>query len=109
MANALSKNDRVDLPFFAPRVDVYENADEYLILADVPGVTPESLDVTFAHGELTIQAGDETTLRRYRRGFTVPDGIAAGDIGAEVKNGILSVRLPKAPEVKPRKIEVASV
>lgn len=109
METNLQKNGRENVPhtpFYAPRVDVYENGEEYLIYADVPGIHPESLDVTYAHGELTIEAGDEGTPRRYRRAFTVPDGIDASGILAEVKEGILSVHLPKAPEVRPRRIQV---
>ncbi len=94
-------------PVFAPRVDVFENEEEYLIQADLPGVTPDSLDLTFADGELSIEAGGgEGSVRRYRRAFTVPDGIDASAIEAQVKDGVLTLHLPKAPEVRPRRIEV---
>jgi len=89
-----------------PKVDVYENEDEYLVIADVPGVSQDHLNVAFARGELTLEGtnGD----RVYQRAFTVPDGIDGSSIQAELVNGVLSVHLPKAPEVKPRRIPVRS-
>lgn len=87
-----------------PEVDVYENADEFLVLADLPGVAKEALDVSFARGELTLQGTN--THRMYRRVFTLPEGIDAQHIAADLHDGVLTLHLPKAPEVKPRKIEV---
>ena len=101
----LQKRTEPDTRFrIVPKVDVYENDDEYLVIADVPGVTQDALNVSFARGELTLEGtnGD----RVYRRAFTVPDGIDGTSIGAEMVNGVLSVHLPKAPEVKPRRIQV---
>jgi len=89
-----------------PKVDVYENEEEYLVIADVPGVAQENLNVSFVRGELTLEGtnGD----RIYQRAFTVPDGIDGSSIEAAMVNGVLSVHLPKAPEVKPRRIQVRS-
>lgn len=87
-----------------PKVDVFENDDEYLVIADVPGVAQDTLNVSFARGELTLEG--ELEDRVYRRAFTVPEGIDATAIEAEMVNGVLSVHLPKAAEVKPRRIEV---
>jgi len=87
-----------------PKVDVFENADEYLLLADLPGVDKDALDLSWARGELTIEGhvGD----RYYRRAFTMPDGIDAANIAADLAAGVLTLHLPKSPEVKPRKIQV---
>lgn len=89
-----------------PKVDVYENEEEYLVIADVPGVSQDHLNVSFVRGELTLEGtnGD----RVYRRAFTVPDGIDGSSIEAKMVNGVLSIHLPKAPEVKPRRIQVRS-
>ena len=101
-----------------PRVDVLETEDEVLVLADMPGVKPDEVDVRFEKGELTIHgrraaghADRESHLREYEatnyfRAFAVAETVAADKIGAELKNGVLTVHLPKVEAVKPRKITV---
>jgi len=100
-----------------PPVDVFENADEVLVVADVPGVASDQLDVRVENGTLTLQArrvadnGGTALAREYEvadfaRGFRIPSGVDAGNISAEAKNGTLHVRLPKIAAVKPRKIAV---
>jgi HSP20 family protein len=101
-----------------PRVDVLETEGEVLVLADMPGVQPGEVDVRFEKGELTIHGrraprhGEkESHLREYEatnyfRAFGVAETIAADKISAELKNGVLTVHLPKVEAVKPRKITV---
>lgn len=100
-----------------PPVDVFENADEVLVVADVPGVPGDQLDVRVENGTLTLQArrvavtGGTALAREYEvadfaRSFRIPAGVDAGNISAEAKNGTLHVRLPKIAAVKPRKIAV---
>jgi len=93
----------------SPRVDILEQANEYLLLADMPGVKPEDVDVSFDKGELTIHGNRSTgraEKRDFYRSFAVSDTVNAERIEAELKNGILTVRLPKVEAVKPRKISV---
>ena len=103
----------------APLVDVFENADEVLVVADVPGVGVDAVDVRVENGTLTLEAkhpGRETRsapalAREYEeldraRSFRIPDGIDTSRITAEAKNGTLVVHLPKVAAVKPRKIEI---
>ena len=101
----------------APPVDVYENVDELLVLADVPGASPEGIDVQLDKGQLTILARrlDDTTgapiateyrARDYFRAFSVPQGIDAAKIDAQLVAGVLRLRLPKSESLKPRRIEV---
>jgi HSP20 family protein len=101
----------------APPVDVYENEDELLLVADVPGATPDGIDVQLEKGQLTIQAkrSEETTgaplaaeyrPRDYFRVFSVPQGIDASKIDAQLSAGVLRLRLPKSESLKPRRIEV---
>jgi len=101
----------------APPVDVYENADELLVVADVPGATHDGIDVQLEKGQLTILAKrvDESTgdpvameyrLRNYFRVFSVPQGIDASKIDAQLSAGVLRLRLPKSESLKPRRIEV---
>ncbi|MFO0797828.1 MAG: Hsp20/alpha crystallin family protein [Gemmataceae bacterium] len=102
----------------APRVDVLETENEFLLLADLPGVRPGDVDVRFEQGELTVH-GRRTAAEGKRRAllgeyaganfhrvFAVTDTVAADRIEADLKNGVLTVRLPKIEAVKPRKITV---
>jgi HSP20 family protein len=100
-----------------PACDIYENKEEVLLVADLPGVAPEALRINLDNDELTLEArrdlASEGTLLTaeylacdYRRSFVVPSGIDASKIAAELKNGILHLHLPKSDEVKPRQISV---
>ena len=104
----------------APAVDVYENKEEILILADVPGVAKDAMNVHFEKGKLTLEArrADTKDLGRvlaaeyrpfdFRRTFAVPQGIDAEKIVAELKDGVLKVHLPKAAALKVRQIPIGS-
>jgi len=101
-----------------PRVDILETEHEILLLADMPGVKPADVDVRFENGELTIhgrRTATQNAKRRvlweyepahYHRAFRLAEDVAADRIEAELKNGVLSVHLPKAEAAKPRKIAV---
>jgi HSP20 family molecular chaperone IbpA len=104
-------------PTQAPPVDVYENADELLLVADMPGVMPEEVGIHVHKDELTIESrraapadgkvlAAEFAPRDYRRSFTIPHGLDVDKIKAEFSNGVLSLHLPKSPAVKPRQIQV---
>jgi HSP20 family molecular chaperone IbpA len=104
-------------PWVAPRVDIHENDSEVLLLADVPGVAKDSLTIKLNQEQLTLEGRVEETPRGdalgrefqavdYRRSFSVPAGIDAGKISAELKDGVLSLHLPKSEALKPRQIEV---
>jgi HSP20 family protein len=101
----------------APVVDVYENADELLLLVDVPGVANDGIDVQLDKGQLTILAkrredapgsllAAEYRACDYLRVFSVPQGIEPSKIDAQLIGGVLRLRLPKSDSVKPRRIEV---
>jgi len=102
----------------APRVDILETESEFLLVADLPGVKSDDVDLRFENGELTLHgsrpapftgkgmAHCDHPARDYQRTFTVSDSIQADTIAAEMKNGVLTVRLPKVEAVKPRKIAV---
>ncbi|OWK35852.1 Hsp20/alpha crystallin family protein [Fimbriiglobus ruber] len=101
-----------------PRIDLLESEDELLLLADVPGVQPDNVDIRFENGELTVhgrrqpshddkkRAAWEYEVTNYFRSFRVTEQIAADKIAAELKNGVLTLRLPKVEAVKPRRIAV---
>jgi HSP20 family protein len=102
----------------APPVDVFENPDELLIVADVPGVAGDGIDLRFENDTLTLQARrpgpkeESPALAReydevdFATTIRIPAGIDTAAISAEAKSGTLVVRLPKAAAVKPRKIAV---
>jgi HSP20 family molecular chaperone IbpA len=104
---------------FRPNVDIIERADELVVLADVPGARPESIDVDFEDGTLAIHArvdprqdpGVEYRVHEYGVGdyyrtFHVSEAIDAGKITAEYNDGVLTLHLPKTEATKPRKISV---
>ncbi len=103
----------------APAVDVFENDDELLIVADVPGVAGAGIDLRVENGTLRLEARralDADTAPALVREFAeydyattlrIPAGIDTAGISAQTKNGTLQVRLPKAAAAKPRKIAVS--
>lgn len=102
---------------FTPRVDIFEAEKELVVYADLPGVKPEDLDLQFEKGELILRATcpprraggfvrQEYGVGDFYRAFTVAEEIDADKIAAELKNGVLTVRLPKAEKAQPRKIQV---
>lgn len=106
-------------PYFRPNVDIYESADELVVLADVPGASSEAIDIHFEDGSLTIhvrvpqrRADDASYLRQefgigdYYRTFRVSEHIDSTRISAEYKDGVLTLHLPKVEAMKPRKIKV---
>jgi HSP20 family molecular chaperone IbpA len=88
-----------------PRADIYENEQELMLLADMPGVTSEQLKLAIKPPELRIEAtGAETGA--FARTFTIDERIAVSDVSAELKNGVLTVKLPKVASQKPRQIPI---
>lgn len=94
----------------SPRVDVLETENEFLVLADMPGVKPDQVDVRFEKGELSVlgrrTAGPGTESLAYHRTFAVADTLAPDKITADLKAGVLTIHLPKVEAVKPKRIAV---
>jgi HSP20 family molecular chaperone IbpA len=88
----------------APRCDVFENKDEVLLVADLPGVEQDGLRIDVSDDRVTLEGKREAY--DFRRSFVLPDGIDREKITAELKNGVLGLHLPKAAAVKPRRISV---
>ena len=104
--------------YVTPPVDIYEMPDGLVLTADVPGVTHEHLDVRVDKHMLTIRAQTdhapltsptyrEYELVNYFRQFDLSDEVDEGKISADLKHGVLTLKLPQAEAAKPRKIEVA--
>lgn len=106
----------------APSVNVYETTNEYVFEAELPGWTREEVSIDFENQTLTLSgqhqlmANDGRQYHRvegfygqFTRSFTVPGTVNFDAIRAELKDGILTIHLPKREEAKPRQIEVKSV
>lgn len=100
-----------------PPVDIYENEKEILLVADIPGVMTDLLNINLDGRELTIEGcrsertGGTTLAEGYEtcdyiRTFKVPNTIDFEKIDAELKHGVLTVHLPKHASVQPRRITV---
>lgn len=103
--------------YMAPAVDIYETEDGLVLLADLPGVDKSGLEIEVDQGLLTIdarpaevrsgeEAGREYVLRDFYRQFRLPDTIDPSTSSAVLKNGVLTLKLPRAAAAKPRRIEV---
>jgi len=117
------KAEQVDRrgPTVTPYVDVFENENEILLWADVPGATTGGVEVHVEDGRLTLSArrepepqpsATETAVKTeqqaydYQRVFAVPSDVDPTKIEADLKGGVRKVKLPKAEALKPRRIEV---
>lgn len=105
------------IPVSTPVVDIYENDDELLLYADMPGVAKENITVTVDNGELVISGvrslpRSGTVIReefgdvKFRRTFSVPQTIDVEKVNAEMKDGVLRLHLPKSEAAKPRQIKI---
>ncbi len=105
--------------YMLPRVDVIEDSNGITLLADLPGVKREKLDIKIEGTSLTLEGGIEINApqgldavfaeiraARYRRGFTLSSELDATAIDAQLKDGVLRLRIPKLAEAQPRRIEV---
>ena len=105
--------------FVAPAASVTENSDGYTLMVEMPGVSKEGLEISIENNELTITGRrslpsvEGTPLHResrsenYRRAFELDPSIDTGKISAKIEQGVVTLGLPKAERVKPRKIAVS--
>ena len=101
-------------------LDVAENPDEYVVKASLPGVNPDNVEITFTNNTLTIKGEvkedqefdrgqyhlRERRFGTFSRSLALPSGINAEEIKADYGDGVLTLHLPKAEEVKPKKIAI---
>jgi HSP20 family protein len=109
-----------DAASWVPAVDISEESDRFVLVADVPGVALESIDITMDRDVIILKGLRKNTdaiastevLRRERKGghflrrFALPDGIDADQIEARIADGVLEISIPKARKAKPRRIEI---
>lgn len=103
---------------YTPPVDILELADELVLTLDLPGVKADGVELHFERGELAVRARrapancpgtalvEEFEPGDYYRAFLISQDVAADKISAELKNGVLTVRLPKSLAAQPRRIAV---
>lgn len=116
-----SENGDTEQAVWAPRVDLAETEDHYMVHVDVPGMKREDLQIRFQDGQLSISGERraehteddkdfvrvERSFGRFYRSFTLPRRVNEDEIEALYQDGVLTVRVPKAEETKPRRIEVS--
>jgi len=107
---------------YAPAFEVKEVKDAYVLKADLPGIAEANVDVTVVGNAVTISGKREAEQasegaryyaleRRYgafSRAFVLPDGANLDGLQADLTNGVLTVRIPKRPEVQPRKVTLGN-
>lgn len=114
-ARSQAESERV----ISPAVDIYETAEGITLKADLPGVSRERLSIQvdgnalLIEGEIAVEVPEGTEAlyadvraTRYRRGFTLSSELDTGAISAQMRDGVLTLTVPKRAELKPRKIEV---
>jgi HSP20 family protein len=107
---------------WTPAVDIFDTEEAIVLKAELPGLAAEDIDIEIDDNVLTLKGErrfqetvDEGRFYRlerayghFQRSVTLPQGVKADEISADFENGVLSVRVPKADEVKPRKIAIAA-
>jgi HSP20 family protein len=117
----LEKTEETTIParVFLPTADIYETQDALTVILEMPGVAKGNVDVRVEDGVLNVEGRldlskyqglqplyTEYNIGHYSRSFQLSSKIDQNAIGAEFKDGVLSLRLPKVEEAKPRSIEV---
>mgnify|MGYP003573850498 CR=1 FL=1 len=113
-------NRGASMSSWAPNVDIVESEDSYEIHAELPGVTEEEVNVTLNNNVLTLSGEKkqeikdekddfvrvERTYGKFERSFSLPSNIQAEKVDANYKDGVLSIKVPKAEEAKSRSIKI---
>ncbi len=112
--------EEVRLAAWSPRVDISETDDEYIVRAEVPGVSKDDIKVTIKENVLTISGEKkqeketknenfhriERVYGSFSRTFTLPGAVKVDKVEAKFKDGVLTIKLPKVEETKAKEIEV---
>jgi HSP20 family protein len=105
---------------WSPSVDIFENKDQIVLEAELPGLKPEEVDISIEnnvltiHGERKFEKKDETdnfhrverSYGSFTRSFTLPPTVSSENADAQFENGVLRLTLAKREEAKPRRIEI---
>lgn len=115
---AVTRREEQTQQYFVPPVDISETPDGLVLRYDMPGVMKENADITVDKATLIVtgkvepeESGTpvyrETRIGDYRREFTLPNDVDAGHISAEMNAGVLTVRINKPEEAKPKRIQIS--
>jgi HSP20 family protein len=117
--DAPEENRPADENIVIPQADIYETPDAYVVSLDLPGSRKESISLTMEEGILQVNApveplhppavrllSRELRTTAYQRAFTIGEGIDRKNIDALFENGVLTVKLFKTPETKPKEIKI---
>jgi len=122
-AVAVSNKDDVaaarQMPVIPPAVDIYENDNEILLHADMPGVTRDNISINIDQGRLYLSGSrffsdtgakkwEEFGAAEYGRTFSVPQSIDVANVKAHLQDGVLELKLPKHEAAKPKQIEITT-
>jgi HSP20 family protein len=113
---------RGELASFVPSFDVKETEDSYVFKADLPGIKDSELDISLTGNRLTVSGqrheekkdeGEtyyayERSYGSFSRSFTLPDGVDAENVQADLKDGVLNIVVAKKPEVQPKRIRLTA-
>jgi HSP20 family protein len=108
---------------FSPRFEVKETEDAYVFKGDLPGIDEKDVEISLTGNRLTVSGRREVEEREenerfyayersygaFSRSFTLPEGADVEHAEAEMKNGVLTIKLPKRPEHQPRKISLKTL
>jgi HSP20 family protein len=116
----IEDGSEVSEPTWRPQMDIFEDQDAFLLSAELPGIEPGQVEIKVENdlltlsGERVLEHEDrrdnyhriERTYGQFARSFTLPESVDAENISARSVNGVLTVTIPKKPEVQPRQISV---
>ena len=103
---------------FNPSIDIRTSDDEVVFVCDVPGVKRDELEITLENHVLTLRGARKFETRQdeqvllgrtygsFTRAFTLPDSLDEDHLSAELADGVLTVKIPRHPKAKPRKIAI---
>ena len=111
-----TSGDEFERADWTPAADIYETESSYLIAIDLPGIDRQALEIDVDDNRLVVRGTREITESKQHRSerprgkflrtFSVPGSVDQGKIGAEYKEGVLQIRLPKRGEQKSKKIDI---
>jgi HSP20 family protein len=105
---------------FTPRFDIKETKNAFVIKADLPGIREEDLNISLTGSQLTVSGKRDEERREegehhymvernsgtFSRVFSLPEGVDADAVTADMKNGVLTLQIPKRPEAQPKRISI---
>ncbi|CUS76560.1 heat shock protein Hsp20 [Candidatus Kryptonium thompsonii] len=114
------EDEEIRMISWSPRVDISETDDEYIVRAEIPGVSKDDVKITIKDDILTISGekkqekeakGEnfhriERVYGSFSRSFALPGSVKVDKVEAKFKDGVLTIKLPKVEEAKPREIEI---